>query len=414
VARPETLSAGQARRIALAAQGFADPRPAGRVDARHLRRVLDRVAMLQIDSVNVLVRSHYLPVFARLGPYPRDLLDRMSWGPRAELFEHWGHAASLIPLRLQPCLRWRMERSRTVDRPWWRALQARPQLVDEARALVAAHGPVGASVTGEARPNTPGQMWNWSDGKLALEWLFTVGEVATAARPHFERLYDLTERVLPPEVLAAPTPPVEDAQRELVRVSARALGVATLADLADYFRLRVDATKARATELVEAGELVPVAVAGWKDPAYLWAQARAPRRVTARALLSPFDSLVWERRRTERIFGFRYRLEIYTPEPKRVYGYYVLPFLLGERLVARVDLKADRAAGVLRVRAAFAEDPAPPPEVAEELAAELALMAGWLGLETVTVEPRGDLAQGLAAAVGRPAALVTERPAEAG
>jgi uncharacterized protein YcaQ len=399
VAARETLSADQARRIALAAQGLADPRAAGRVDARHLRRVLDRLGLLQIDSVNVLSRSHYLPVFARLGAYPRDLLDRMSWGPRAELFEYWGHAASLISLRLHPVLRWRMERNRPLDSPWWRPLRERPELIEEVRALVAAKGPIGAGVTGEARPNRPGQMWNWSDGKVALEYLFVTGEVATAGRPHFERLYDLAERVIPPEVLALPTPPVEDAQRELVRVSARALGVATLADLVDYFRLRGDYTKLRVAELVEAGELLPVTVAGWKDLAYLWAGARIPRRVSARALLSPFDSLVWERARTERLFDFRYRIEIYTPAAKRVYGYYVLPFLLGESLAGRVDLKADRTGGRLLVRGAFAEHPAPPPEVAEELAAELALMAGWLGLDDVVVESRGDLAPRLAAAV---------------
>jgi uncharacterized protein len=399
VAARETLSADQARRIALAAQGLADPRPAGRVDARHLRRVLDRVGVLQIDSVNVLIRSHYLPVFARLGPYPRDLLDRMSWGPRAELFEYWGHAASLIPLRLQPHLRWRMKRNRPLDQPWWRPLLTRPTLVDEVRELVAAKGPIGAGETGEARPNRPGQMWNWSDGKVALEYLFVTGEVATAGRPHFERRYDLTERVIPPEVLALPTPPEADAQRELVRTAARALGVATTADLADYFRLRTEKTRPRVAELVEAGELLPVTVSGWADPAYLWAGARLPRRVAARALLSPFDSLVWERARTERLFDFRYRIEIYTPAAKRVYGYYVLPFLLGDSLVGRVDLKADRAGRRLVVRGAYAEAPAPPPEVAEELAAELALMAGWLGLDAVVVEPRGDLAPALSAAV---------------
>ena len=397
--RRETLSADQARRIALAAQGLADPRPAGRVDARHLRRVLDRLGQLQIDSVNVLSRSHYLPVFARLGPYPRELLDRLSWGPRAELFEYWGHAASLVSLRLQPALRWRMQRSVDLDRPWWRPLLQRPELVDEVRALVAAKGPIGAGVTGEARPNRAGQMWNWSDGKVALEYLFVTGVVATAGRPHFERLYDLTERVLPPEVLAVPTPPEDDGQRELVRTAARALGVATAADLLDYFRLRNDYGRLRVAELVEAGELLPVRVEGWKDPAYLWAGARLPRRVSARALLSPFDSLVWERARTERLFDFRYRIEIYTPAAKRVYGYYVLPFLLGESLVGRVDLKADRAGRRLLVRGAYAEQPAPAPDVAEELAEELALMASWLRLDDVVVEPRGELAPALAAAV---------------
>jgi uncharacterized protein YcaQ len=406
VARPDTLSAAQARRIALAAQGFADPRPSGRIDARHLRRVIDRMGLLQIDSVNVLVRSHYLPVFARLGPYPRDLLDRLSWGRRAELFEYWGHAASLIPLSLQPSLRWRMDRYRAKQDGWaTRMQQRRPGYLDEVRELVRRAGPIGAGATGETRPNVPGEMWNWHDGKIALEHLFILGEVMTADRPNFERRYDLTERVLPPAVQALPTPPVEDAQRELVRVAARALGVATLGDLYDYFRLRADETRSRVAELVDSGELLPVQVEGWKDPAWLWADARQPRRVTARALLSPFDPLVWERARAERVFGFRYRIEIYVPEPKRVYGYYVLPFLLGDELVGRVDLKADRAAGVLQVRAAWSEHPSPAPEVAAELASELAGLAGWLGLDSVAVWPRGDLAPALGAAVGTEAAV---------
>ena len=396
----DSLSADQARRIALAAQGFAEPRPTGKIDARHLRRVIDRMGLLQIDSVNVLVRSHYLPVFSRLGPYPRPALDRLSWGPKAELFEYWAHAASLVPLRLQPHLRWRMEANRVADSGWTaRLARERPGFVDQVRRLVAAQGPVGAGATGEARPDIPGSMWNWHDGKIALEYLFGVGEVMTAARPHFERLYDLTERVLPPEILAAPTPTVADAKRELVRVSARALGVGTIADLRDYFRLSIAATKVAVAELEESGELVPVRVQGWKDPAWLWAQARLPRRVTARALLTPFDPVVWERARTERIFGFRYRIEIYTPAPRRVYGYYVLPFLLGDRLVGRVDVKAERATGVLQVRAAWSEDPAPAPEVAEELARELAELARWLELGSIAVFPKGDLAPALAAAV---------------
>jgi uncharacterized protein YcaQ len=406
VVRPETLSAAQARRIALAAQGFADPRPTGRIDARHLRRVIERMGLLQIDSVNVLVRSHYLPVFSRLGPYPRAALDRLSWGRKAELFEYWGHAASLIPLTLQPALRWRMERNRAKESGWAsRVEHRRPGYLDQVRELVRRQGPIGAGATGEARPNIPGQMWNWHDGKVALEHLFVIGEVMTADRPHFQRLYDLTERVLPPAVQALPTPPVPDAQRELVRVAARAHGVATLTDLYDYFRLRADETKLRVAELVESGELLPVRVEGWKDPAWLWADARLPRRVSARALLTPFDPVVWERARTERMFGFRYRIEIYTPEPKRVYGYYVLPFLLGDQLVGRVDVKADRAAGVLQVRAAWSERPSPSPEVAEELALELAELARWLGLDAVVVWPKGDLAPALAAAVGPPVAV---------
>jgi uncharacterized protein YcaQ len=397
-----SLSPAQARRIALAAQGFADPRPTGKVDVRHLRRVIDRVGLLQIDSVNVLSRSHYLPVFARLGPYPRELLDKFAWGRHRELFEYWAHEASLLPLRLHPYLRWRM--ARATDDAWGsmvRLSQENPGFVDKVRALVAEQGPIGAGAIGTPRPNRPGSMWNWHDGKIAMEWLFYRGEVTAAGRPNFERRYDLTERVLPAEILALPTPTEAEAHRELIRVAARAHGVASEPDLRDYFRVKPDASRAAVAELVDAGELMPVTVPGWRHPAYLWAAAKIPRRITARALLSPFDSLIWERDRTERLFDFRYRIEIYTPAEKRQYGYYVLPFLLGDRLVGRVDLKADRKAGVLRVQAAYGEDVMPPGAVAEELALELADMGSWLGLDGVVVMGRGDLAPELATAVGR-------------
>ncbi|PZS18143.1 MAG: cytoplasmic protein [Pseudonocardiales bacterium] len=402
---PQRLTAPQARRIALAAQGFGEARPTGRVDARHLRRVLARIAVLQIDSVNVFCRTQYMPLFSRLGPYPREALDRLTAhtaGPvRRELFEYWAHEASLVPVELQPLLRWRMQRA-SAD-AWGgmrRVARDNPGLVDEVMALVAQRGPIRAGDTSVSRPaRRPGEMWNWHDGKVALEYLFWAGQVTAARRINFERHYDLPERVLPAGVLAVPTPPVEDAQRELVRIAARAYGVATEPDLGDYFRLPRADSKARVAELVEAGELVPVDVDGWRAPAYLWPAARRPRRITARALLSPFDSLIWFRERTERLFGFRYRIEIYTPAPQRVYGYYVLPFLLGESLVARVDLKSDRQAGVLRVQGAYLDDGADPNHVAAELAAELAITAQWLGLNGVSVMPRGDLAPDLAKAV---------------
>jgi uncharacterized protein YcaQ len=406
------LSAAAARRIALAAQGFAEPRPGGRIDARHVRRVLDRVGLLQLDSVSVLCRSHYLPVFARLGPYRRPLLDRLAVHvgsaepPRAdperrELFEYWGHEASLLPVALQPLLRWRMGRA---DLEAWGSLRAlqreRPGLIEEVLALVAERGPLRAADTGYARASSRPAMWDWHEGKIALEYLFYSGRVTAARRRNFERLYDLTERVLPAAVLASPTPAEADAQRELVRISARCLGVASEPDLGDYFRLPRAASKARVAELVDARELEPVSVEGWQMPAYLWPSARRPRSVRARALLSPFDSLIWRRERTERLFSFRYRLEIYTPAAKRVYGYYVLPFLLGEALVARVDLKADTANGTLRVFGAFIEGERDAATVAPELAAELGLMASWLGLERIEVSPRGDLAAALASTRG--------------
>ena len=401
----ERLSAAQARRIALAAQGFAEPRPTGRIDARHIRRVVERVGVLQLDSVNVFCRSHYLPIYSRLGPYPRVLLDRLTAhqaGPvQRELVEYWAHMAALIPVERHPLFRWRMERA-SVDA--WGGMTSvardQPHLLDDVLELVRRDGPIRSGETGfERPPRTPGDMWNWNVGKQALEYLFWAGQVMASRRVNFERWYDLPERVLPPAVAAVATLPDDEQQRELVRIAARACGVATEPDLGDYFRLPRAESKLRVGELVAAGELIPVEVDGWNAPAYLSPGARRPRRVDARALLSPFDSLVWFRERVERVFGFRYRIEIYVPAPQRIYGYYVLPFLLGDRLVARVDLKSDRQAGVLRVQAAYAEPGVDEAFVAAELAAELAVTAGWLGLEGVEVTGRGDLGPALSLAV---------------
>jgi len=385
--RRERLSAGEARRIALAAQGLAEPRHAG---GHALRRVLGRVGLVQVDSVNVLTRAHELVPFARLGPYPRDLLARAAGYAPRRLFEYWGHEASLLPVELQPLLRWRMERAR--DDAWGgmrRIAREQPDLVARVLEEVRARGPVAASQLGDrARPRRSGPWWDWTDAKRAIEFLFWSGQASAARRTtSFERLYDLPERVLPAPVLAAPTPAVEDAQRELVRIAARACGVAAERDLRDYFRLPVAEARARVAELVEDGELVPVDVEGWgRTPGLLHRDARVPRRVEAAALVGPFDSLVWERSRVERVFGMRFRIEIYVPKPQRVHGYYVLPFVLGDRLVARVDLKADRREGVLRVPAAHAE-PHAPPHTREALRAELALLAGWLGLERAEEPP---------------------------
>ena len=405
----DRLSAPLARRIALAAQGFADPRPAGPVGGRQLRRVTDRLAVVQIDSVNVLSRSHYLPYFSRLGDVRRPALDAFI-GRRDEVFEYWAHEASYLPVRLQPFLRWRM--AAAEEHAWGsmvRLQRERPGYVAEVLDRVREQGPTRAGELleeREERGERPGTMWNWHPAKVALEWLFFTGVLTSRGRTAgFERVYDLTERVLPPEVVQAPTPDPYDAVRELVRTASRALGVATERDLRDYFRLAPAAARAAIAELAAAGELLPAEVAGWGAPAWLDPEARRPRWIRARALLSPFDSLVWERPRVERIFGFRYRLEIYTPAAKRVHGYYVLPFLLGDQLVARVDLKADRQAGVLRVQAAHGEAGIDRPLVAAALADELRLMAGWLELDDVDVLDRGDLARDLQRACGASLAL---------
>ncbi len=400
---PERLSAAAARRVALAAQGFADPAPTGPVTSRHVRRVLGRTHLLQVDSVNVFERAHYLPLFSRLGPYDTGLVADLAFR-RRELFEYWGHEASLLPVGLHPLLRWRMARAESLEEGWGgslRVMRERPEFVAEVLRRVREQGPVGAGALRDG-PRRDGSWWSWDSTKLALEYLFWAGRVTTSSRRSFERLYDLTERVLPAAVLAQPTPSREDAQRALVLLAARAHGVATERDLRDYFRLRVDEGAAAVRSLVEDGALLPVDVAGWRQPAYLHPAARVPRWVDASALLSPFDPLVWERARTSRLFGFDYRIEIYVPAAKRVHGYYVLPFLHRGHLAARVDLKSDRARGLLRVLAAWLEPGQVAGEVGEALAGELHRAAAWQGLGDVTVEPRGDLAEALAAAVRGP------------
>ncbi len=399
--RRDTLSLAQARRVALAAQGLARPRPQTLADQRGLLRLIGRLGLLQLDSVSVLVRAHYLPLFSRLGAYDRQLLDRLAahdglaLAPgRRRLFEYWAHEASLLPVELQPLLRWRMARAEQGQGIWGRLAETardRPDLVARLLDEIGAKGPLSGSKIegGGARASA---WWGWTDTKNALEWLFWTGRLTAAGRRGFERLYDLPERVLPARVLAMPTPDEAEAHRQLLLHAATALGVATAGDLRDYFRLPAAGIGARLAELVEAGALLPVRVEGWRQDAFLSLGASFPRRATGQALLAPFDPLIWERARTERLFAFTYRLEIYTPAARRRHGYYVLPFLLGDRLVARVDLKADRATSRLLVRAAHAEETAHKGSVAEALAHELLLMAGWLGLERIEVEDRGDLA----------------------
>lgn len=398
----DTLSIAQARRVALAAQGFTDPAPGGATDMRHLRRVLRRLHLIQMDSVNVLQRAHFMPLYSRLGPYDPALLARAAYRNPRELFEFWGHEASFIRVDLQPLFRWRMERA--ADFAWGnmvRIAHEKPEVVERVLAQVRERGPVTAAELEQDAPRAKDHWgWNWSDGKRALEWLFFTGRITAAERTtSFARRYDLTERVLPREILNTPTPAPQDAFRALVALSARALGVAAEPELRDYFRLPVGGFRQAVAELVEDKVLLPVTVPGWKAPVYLHHEARIPRSVRAAALISPFDPLIWERARTERLFAMNYRIEIYVPAAKRLHGYYVLPFLQGDRFTARLDLKADRKAGALQIPAAWLEAGAEAEPTAGALAGELRRLAEWLGLSSITAPERGDLADALTSAL---------------
>jgi uncharacterized protein len=404
------LTAAQARRIAVAAQGFSEPRPGGEITRAHLRRLISRIQVLQLDSVSVAVRAHYAPVFSRLGPYDRDVLDRAAWGPRSArlLAEYWAHEAALMSVDDWPLLRWRMRQYRH-GRWGTHVVKANPQLADK---IVAAVSELGPSTAGqieahlEAGPRGPKGSW-WgsrSDTKWVAEALFASGVLTTATRVGFSRHYDLVERVLPASVLAREVDEPE-AVRELTMRAATALGVATEADLRDYFRLAAQQVKPAIADLLAAGEIERVDVDGWSAPAYLHAGRSVPRLDRGTALLCPFDPLIFFRPRVERLFNFHYRIEIYTPAAKRQYGYYVWPLLVDGELMARVDLKADRAADTLRVVGAFGEpsaaDRAPRSRVAAALAGELGSMASWLGLGGFTVSGRGDLAGELRTAAKR-------------
>ncbi|MGH8433025.1 MAG: winged helix-turn-helix domain-containing protein, partial [Pseudomonas sp.] len=344
-----SLSLSEARRLALSAQGFGGRATSAAVKPQRVNQMIERLGVLQIDSVNALVRSHYLPLFSRLGNYSTDLLEQAAWssGRRRTLFEYWGHEASLLPQSVYPLLRWRMRRAAQGEGIYGQLARfgrEQQSVIQRVLQAVREQGAVGAGAL-TTRVERAGPWWDWSAEKHALEWLFAAGEVTVAGRRGFERLYDLPERVLPSALLEHPELDEAEAQRQLLLRSATALGVATEKDLRDYYRLEAADSQARLAELVEAGELLPVQVQGWRQPAYCLSEFKIPRKVSANALLSPFDSLIWERARTERLFDFRYRLEIYTPQHKRVYGYYVLPFLHNERLAARVDLRAERAHG---------------------------------------------------------------------
>ncbi|MFC6045630.1 winged helix-turn-helix domain-containing protein [Nocardioides hankookensis] len=390
----QSMSVAQARRTALAAQGFLD-KPHAEPTMRTFLRTLERTGVLQVDSVNVLQRAHFMPLYSRMGPYDVDLLRRAAERRPRRVVEYWAHVQAFMPVELWPVMQHRMDDYRQT-RGKWGFVQVDDELERSLLAEIADRGASTARDLDDGLPRSKDNWgWNWSKTRRVLDYLYTSGQVAIAGRnSQFEIRYDLPERVIPAAVLAQPTPTRAEASLELVRRAARSHGVATVQDLRDYYRMTVDDTAAAVDTLVEVGELVPVSVAGWKRPAYLHRDARLPRRVDARALLSPFDPVVWERARTEALFDFHYRIEIYVPAEKRVHGYYVLPFLLGDRVVARVDLKADRKAGRLLVQGAYAE-PSAPAETAEELAAELRRLGGWLGLPDVVVAPRGDLAPAL-------------------
>ena len=397
-----TLSIAQARRIALAAQGFGRPRPSGPVTMGHLQRVIDRVGQFQIDSVNVAVRAHYMPLFSRLGGYDPALLDRAAGrGPR-RLFEYWAHAACLIDVALQPAFRRAMRRRAAAERTSLeRILESKPDLLERVLADLAQDGPLSARQIENSEVRRKDHWgWNWSEAKHVLEFLFDSGTVSVASRnPAFERRYDLTERVLPAAVLAQPDPTDDDSVDTLVSRSATALGVADLKALSDYFYLPTVAVRESIGRLAASGVVEPVRVAGLSQQFWLSDGARRPRRLDGQALIAPFDTLVHHRPRVLQLFGVHYRLGIYTPAAQRDYGYYVYLFLADDELVARVDLKADRALGVLQVQSAWLEEAADArrAEVASRLRDELRLMANWLGLDTLLVADRGTLARDLTA-----------------
>jgi uncharacterized protein len=401
-----TLTADQARRIAVTAQGFADRPPRGPVTRAHLRRLVSRIQVLQLDSVSVAVRAHYAPVFSRLGPYDRDVLDRAAWSHSARsprlLVEYWAHEAALMAVDDWPLLRWRM-REYTHGRWGTQIVKKNPKLADDIVAAVAELGPSTAGQIeahlGAEQRGRKGPWWDRSDTKWVTEALFAAGVLTTSTRVGFARHYDLTERVLPPEVVAREVDD-DEAIRELTLRGAGALGVATEADIRDYFRLAAQQVKPAIAKLVADGELERVEVEGWTAPAYLRAGQMVPRRDRGTALLCPFDPLIFFRPRVHRLFDFHYRIEIYTPAPKRQYGYYVWPFLLDGRLVGRVDLKAERTRDALHVVGAFTEPGQDKSHVAAALAAELKSMASWLGLPEVTLGDRGDLTKQLSRSLG--------------
>ena len=403
------LSNRQARRIALKAQGFL-PQMRGlkRADRRHLDAIFAQIGLLQIDSVNVLDRAHYLTLFARLGCYDRALIDTAAHGvtsgrQQKDYFEYWGHEASILPVSLYPALKWRMERASRHQGLWGgisRYAKENPDVIETVYKEIAARGPVAVSDM-EKRGTRSGPWWGWNDTKIALEFLFWCGRITSAGRQRFTRIYDLPERVLPAEILNQPAMDARQAHRHLMEIGARCHGVGSEKCFRDYFRLSPAEARIALQELIEEGILEPVEVEGWKAQAYLHRDAVLPSRASCQALLAPFDSLIWMRDRAEHLFDFHYRIEIYVPKEKRQFGYYVLPFLMGDRLVARLDLKANRAEGILEVFAAHGEPRIDAAKVCTALADELSRMAAWLGLADIRMHERGDLGASLKCALDR-------------
>lgn len=394
----DSVSPAQARRIALAAQGFGRTIP-GAIGTRQLNLLIERLGLLQLDSVNVFERSHYLLGYARLGNYDKSQLDRLTFARKGRYIEYWAHEAAVIPIETWPLLRWRMQRyQETAYREW---SSANRDMIEWVRAELAAKGPLAASAIEHDANRRTGPWWGLSPIKTALEVLFRWGEVVSAGRTRFERTYALPEQILPSEIIHRDVP-AHEAQRQLVEHAARAHGIGTASDLADYFRLKSADVRPILRELEDDGVLLPVSVKGWDRPAWLHRDARIPRRVETAALLSPFDPVVWDRGRAQRLFAFHYRIEIYTPAPKRIFGYYSLPILIDDRLVGRIDLKSDRQARVLRVQSAWHEEHADRATVAERIAPLLARTAAWQGLDTIEVKDRGDLAAAVAGELGRP------------
>ena len=389
----DSLSLSQARRIALYAQGFGDKRPTGRIDKRHLRKVMGRINLLQLDSIPVIIRTQYMPLFSRLGPYRPELLDEIAYAGD-EWIEAWTHEASLIPAETEPLLRWARNRA---EQGWtWKGLydfaNDNAEYVEKVYREVEERGPLTASALEEERRRT-GDWWSGrSDGRLALDWLFRIGRVGIRRQGNFGKVWDTMDRIVPAVIQAVPTPDEGEAQRELALRSASAHGVGTAQDLADYYRMPIKDTRVRLAELVEDGRLTEVAVEGWNKPAFLHPNAKLPRWINGTSLVSPFDPVVWNRDRASRLFNFDYKIEIYVPAAKRKYGYYVLPFRVGEEIVARVDLKTDRAERTLRVQSAHLEPGQDPTAVANELTAELQRLAQLVGVDRVHIVDRGDLA----------------------